>query len=326
MIAQPTLEKSQFGKASETYSVEKIDTTDFSPGSSGENITWDFSGSSITTSNPFFYYFSYENAPQVEDFDDATVVFTDSVFTYDFEYYQQSENEISLIGSANTSNQDKWLYTDTKKIFEYPMAYLDSFTDSFIGKEIHAPNLHSGEPSFRWGNRKVVYDGYGTLITPNNNTFNAYRLKAIEYVHDSTCIQCSVNFHILYDINDTTYYWFSAEQNHFLLKYNVRHSLRDSAVLSISKSIDLIDTGALVTNIEQSIPDKISIQQSGHFIEVLHLEDSGAQYILYNLMGQTIQKGTIINNRIKIKNTYSGILICYIQSGHTTLYKKIHYE
>ncbi len=131
--------------------------------SAGANQTWNLSGltaatigtMSVVSSGPCSS--TYPTANWVESLPNAT-----------HHYYARTASQIEAVAENIPTNcTGGTSYTDTKITLKFPFNYTDNFTDPFIN------TAGSGTAS-------VVYDGYGTLITPTATLTNVARLTVTD--------------------------------------------------------------------------------------------------------------------------------------------------
>lgn len=156
-----------------TFTVFAINAAGVSPGNAGANQTWNFSGvqtlgqSTGTCTNP-------AQTPQAAFFPTATQATT---FGSGNSFIKVTNTEISAVGSYD--GQSVFINSDPEKIFQFPFAYQQTFTDpwalsySFQGVTVN-----------RKGTTTVTYDGYGTLVTPEITLQNVTRVKLIQDSYD----------------------------------------------------------------------------------------------------------------------------------------------
>jgi PKD repeat protein len=178
--AQITITADDFPQAGDIFiSVNCEIPPAFDFGSPGANQTYDFS--MLTPTDTFTNSFvSPIGTGGSSEFPNATL----AVGTPDdgFGYYQQNSNEFLVLGfyvdtSANGIGQYAAIhYNPASKLFEIPTTYNTSFTNM----SSYAITMADGSGTFdstRFNvitEADVLFDGYGTLITPNGS-FDALR-------------------------------------------------------------------------------------------------------------------------------------------------------
>jgi len=167
VIAQPTLDASDLNYTiGVTY--ESANAQYINPGSSGANVTWDFSAFSPTATTTI--------VPQA-----GNQSFPNSNITLNYgqaeAYFEENATGRSMWG-VNASGTII-SYTDPDKIMFYPLTYNSTETNNF------AASFFSGVQFDRAGTTEVTYDGYGTVITPTGTFNNAVRVY-IQQVYSDT--------------------------------------------------------------------------------------------------------------------------------------------
>ncbi len=167
VIAQPTIQSSDFYPAvGESFVLNYGNYV--SPGSAGNDVTWDLSGitaNSVIPVNALAANSSYPGS------------------TITIEYQGQSNLHPNLtptgylIVGESTSTASA-TYTDAKKLYQFPMTIGTSYTENFNGSIVS-----SGVTFSRTGSVTSEVDGYGTLITPSGTYTNVLRIHS---VHTST--------------------------------------------------------------------------------------------------------------------------------------------
>lgn len=94
--------------------------------------------------------------------------------------YWGASTEINANGNIIVQNAP---YSDPEVIFSYPMMFQDSVSDDFVG----AFDAGGGIVVNRTGSNYRIYDGYGTLIMPNGQTFtDVIRIRLVQTYSDSS--------------------------------------------------------------------------------------------------------------------------------------------
>lgn len=172
--------------------------SNFNPGSSGANVTWDFSGLNAPDTGTIMI-----RAAADTNFAMADIYFTQAGADA---YFATSNDTFQFYGFD--AGQVQVSFSDPEDQIRYPFAYGDSFTDTKLGS-----SRGFGQTAQRSGNIKVEADAHGTLITPDGNYPNSLRLKYVR--HDTDYFNGSaVNIS-----TDTIYYWYHANFRFPLMSY-----------------------------------------------------------------------------------------------------------
>lgn len=138
-------------------------------GAAGANVIWDFSSLPFVSSFPIQFQ-SVTTAPF------ASNVTNSNYFTLlhldQFSYYNLSADKYEYLASShNTTLQ---LFPNPETMLSFPFSFNSSFTDTY-----------QTTPTSPTTTKFVIYDGYGTVITPFNIYTNCVRLKTT-YSNSST--------------------------------------------------------------------------------------------------------------------------------------------
>ena len=177
----------------------------------GANFTWDYSKLK-TTGTALYEYKSALTTPYIFSFFGAmglkiadTLGFGQLSITKVYGFYKNSSSEFVQRGYGFSMTIPgtsfplplKGEYTDVDEIYEFPLTYNDSFTNSFnlkipIGT---APFLLGN--FYRKGSRSTVVDGWGKITTPYKKGMDCIRLKSTYTSKDSVAITTpALNFGI----------------------------------------------------------------------------------------------------------------------------------
>ncbi|MFM9985141.1 MAG: T9SS type A sorting domain-containing protein [Flavobacteriales bacterium] len=175
-----------------------------SAGSSGENVTWDFSnlapGTSATTT-----VIAPEDAPMGSSFPNSNGATDAGGGVYGF--FSVTAASYSFCG-INTGFSVAF-YDDPQDFLRFPFTYGDSYADPY-----HS-NFTSGVDFERTGTMTVEADAWGTLILPWGTVQNAVRIHATEEAIDES------------DVLDLTYFtdyytWYAPGFHGSVLSYSAQ--------------------------------------------------------------------------------------------------------
>jgi len=138
----------------------------YPPGSSGPNVTYDFSTlvSGGTIAND---YLDPATTPYASSFPNSTVAVTDGLGSYG--YYTGTNTSLGLDGFGSTTAN--FTCVDDIQILIYPFTFGDSFND-----QLDCSGTSGGTPFARSGTSYGNADGYGTLIMPYGTIDNVLRV------------------------------------------------------------------------------------------------------------------------------------------------------
>ena len=132
-------------------------------------------------------YLDPATTPFISTFPQATHVFTDLSFPNVYAYYQASSTEVFYLGLEAGSG---WhINTDPEKVFDLPMTYGNSFTDTWVAN-VRPIN---GDDFIRTGTSTVTYNGYGTVILPGGTYTDCARIETVQVCSDTSVINSTAN-------------------------------------------------------------------------------------------------------------------------------------
>lgn len=175
-LAQPTLTATginpTLGMTLTYYSVQ----SQYSPGNSGANQTWNLSTMSGTSLG-------------------LTTIVTASSTTYGSQFsnaniaYSTPGSGVSYIKTSSTAQQNYGMapesgaavlsYYNPEDLLRFPFTYNDTYSDTW------GVTFVSGTTFYRTGTTTVTADGYGTLITPTGTYTNVLRVHFYQSYRDS---------------------------------------------------------------------------------------------------------------------------------------------
>lgn len=206
IAAQPIITAAQDNQTGDyTYYHTDISLSNLDAGSSGANVTWDFSqyipGS--TTTKQIIY-----NCPggnnNCSTFPEANKLINVGAESYN--YMKFTNTELLSLGSKQTSSGMTTIYTyDNPKLEQkYPMTYLDSYTDTWSSYSTPAQSTETGSET-------VTNDAYGTLKTALGTFSNTLRTKRIMN------ITTTINGGTVMNVISESYSWASSDFSGALL-------------------------------------------------------------------------------------------------------------
>ncbi|ATN05144.1 hypothetical protein CRN76_06865 [Chryseobacterium indologenes] len=161
------------------YAVDFTQLGSLTPGPSGANVLWDFSQytSAITTTQ--IRYDCPGGNTNCSDFSLANKMASGGGGSY--AYFKYANNELSTLGTKSVNNgvTTYYTYTDPSLELEFPVTYLQSFTDSWAGHSTPASVTETGT-------NIVTVDAYGTLKTALGTFPNTLRVKIEKNITSNT--------------------------------------------------------------------------------------------------------------------------------------------
>jgi hypothetical protein len=146
---------------------------DFSPGTAGADLTWDFSGLTADGSTSS----SFISAAQVNgasEFSSANLAVMHGDVA---QFYSANQAALQSWGEYAVGGNAYQIYSDAKDLLRFPIGFGQSFTDDYASANRASEN--AGEYS-RQGVINVEVDANGTLITPAGTFNNVLRVKSID--------------------------------------------------------------------------------------------------------------------------------------------------
>ncbi|MBL7804486.1 MAG: T9SS type A sorting domain-containing protein [Saprospiraceae bacterium] len=199
--AQPTLTNDVFPLNGIEFSLAQADTTAVSPGASGADQLWDFSGLQVlsvtgpvrmvgSNSTPYAAQFPFANLAAVWAVDQDSF----------YRYYRKENSALSLIGLVEYGQPT--LFDDPETLLSTPLAFEGAYGDYFARHNYLPDNQLQGVAQ-----KTAVYDGWGTLKTPLGTFSNAMRVRTETVYRDTSWLFAgySINEHV-----DVSYDWYVA--------------------------------------------------------------------------------------------------------------------
>lgn len=171
--AQPTITLADitpsYGSQIVNYSSDFLDINE-----EGSNLTWDFSSLSSEESE-VMHIVSPTGQPGTDLFPDATHVILVNLDEGDvFTYQKYADGAVSAMGIYTEIELVLvQIYTDPKTMFELPMTFGNSSTDTYHSEA----DLGSGLVMVQDGQFTSTVTGYGTVITPMGVYENVLQVK-----------------------------------------------------------------------------------------------------------------------------------------------------
>ncbi len=175
-----------------------------SPGASGSGQVWDFS--TISTSGKI-HPLKVNSSPSenLDGLSENNLSLTDN----GYEYILLSEgNGYQEVGYINPEKHLTLTYSDPIERMRFPMAFGDSYSDSFTGTA-----FYNGRSRIDLtGTYRVAADGWGTLILPNHIMHNVIRVKSV---------RSSLQTNVCGTLSSTTirYNWYAPGYRYPVLSY-----------------------------------------------------------------------------------------------------------
>lgn len=302
-FAQPIVEAANFPVTShaDAFSVENPDN--LSPGGSGANQVWDFSG--VNATNSWLSIISMDvipmaSAPLAGTFPTANYCIkrVDIEGNQFYTMYAISPNTMEVVGSIYVNSFPlatlPTYLTDTEKSFQFPYTFntvIDDTSETDISTSPTQVN--------------TVYDGYGTLITPFGTYNNVIRCKETRSWIENT---------------DTYYHWYNTNPFYEIMQGNF-----DAAAIGGSNNITIYKN---TTFLDLPKNEKISFAMYPNptYGDLFVRAAEAAQNLsasVFDSNGKLVLEGDLVGNTINLKELCSGIYLVKItDQNHATLYSQ----
>lgn len=277
------------------------------PGSSGANVTWDFSGVTI---DEYQAEVTVKNPSDVNgntDFPDATHAMSLNLgFLTVNSFLSFTGNTFTEYGSLDEDGTFGTTYSDPKQHFTFPINYLDSGSDTYSGI-VSSPGLNGSNVS---GTTSYVADAYGTITTPSGTYENAIRYKVTgqeELVVFGTAMVSDI----------TEYYWYT---NAYPVPVFIIHK-EVSSVMSMPTDSSNTTTMLMsytsnptgVDNLVTQNKMKLAPNPANDFIQIDFEFQGLALLRIYDATGKLLKENAIDSaERVDLTSLKSGIYIAEI--------------
>lgn len=258
-------------------------------GPAGANVTWDFSSLNYTNAG-IITVVDPAGTPKYSKYSTANLCLEiDAMGFMIYNYYKADANAISKVGEgvSGTLPSEIDYLTDNKVWAKFPFNYNETVTDSWRGATSNGVDT-------------ILYDGYGTLITPFDTFTNVVRLRTIS--NDST-----------YGL-DTTYTWFATTPILFEIM-----EMTDGESL-ILEEMPTVTTG--IQNIVHENPVRIYPNPAKEYITI----DAGkvkGNVAIYDATGKLVKQAAIdgTTQTIATADLKPGIYFYSLVSSNNKQYK-----
>lgn len=302
LIAQPTLDNTLFPIIGDSVNyISLSDGQGVLPGTTGSNLTWDFSNLNLTGSNFSVTYLDPSSTGNSSLFPEANIAKYYSA--NQIEYYKKNNDSLNFYGDATTGVGVRY-YHNSRLNLKVPMNFGESFSDDFASNFING----SGLSVTRTGTVQSTFDGYGTLVLPNITIPNCMRIKTARYVHD---IQGST----VNNTYDTLYHWYAPNVRDYIIYYysktisgtnyafgNVRNYLDINSISELNNGDNLIDIYPNPTSETLTI----SLPENAATSDCILVDNTGKEVRRFSVSGG--------ENLVNISGLKNGIYLIQIDS------------
>ncbi len=230
------------------------DTNGISPGNSGANQSWNFSGVVSLGDTANYMFVLPSGTPYGSSFPTATIAgnSTANPTAYWYGYYNSSV--FQLLGNQNSSIRVE--YTDPKIFRTYPMSYGQTVTDTYRSVTYSGTNVVQKVS----GSLSITYDAYGTLTLPSGTAVNCGRLKIISYEVDTLIFGTTM---IEY-IKDTVWIWGKSNYRYELFEIDKHWISEDGVNYTGFKWVQYIPNinSVGIVPVSNEIPSEFRLEQN----------------------------------------------------------------
>jgi hypothetical protein len=282
-FAQPVLTANHMPDADSGIKADMYVSTNITnPGGPGANGVWDFSFQSSFDPIGKLEYMGVAGTEFADDFITCNLVARRTVNGDTFyNYYTDLSSEV-IINGENMGSSFFFTYptSNTKVLFQFPMHYQDSFTDTF---------------SSNHGQGYVIreYDGWGTVKTNFYEFNNVVRIKNITHTFAGTT---------------TSYDWYTTDKYIPVVHYEVTGN-----IMTILKMFPVSVENTVAANTLVTLaPNPFKEQATLYVDNVL----PGMKLTITNAIGQVVRQSDVNNNNTVINKDAlsSGMYFYQLQS------------
>jgi hypothetical protein len=293
----------------------------YGPGASGANVTWDFSTAESDT-------VAYTTVV------DVTSTGFESTFSssdYAMEgvqgdswlYFEHDANSMSSTGAAGNllGNGDiESPFSDPLLLHEFPRIYQSNFDDTYAFiTEASGAGLPLPIPvhMIRLTHNGHVFDttdAYGTLITPTG-TYEALRVKTVDYTHDIIEIQLSPIFPVWTEFSNTmdtttSYAWHTKEEMLAIAEFTY-DSLGNPRQFTYSAVPPVSTVG--IEDVDEESPFALYPQPASDQLFIKGLNQAGNhQTQVFSIDGKMVRNEVLSGNSLNVNGLKSGMYILRI--------------
>lgn len=333
---QISINSSDMPSENDEYLVSNSLLLSFDEDATGTDYEWDYSDLlSISQDSmefvaisdlSFIYQFIYNNPfdPENQATEGLKLNGIDLIPDIDIEdpmlFTKNSSSKIEEIGYGVTFSGLPFpvQYDDKKTLYEFPLAYGDSVSDSYAFS-VTVPNLaYLGET----GTRTYEVDGWGTLISPFGS-FEVLRTRIESVFEDSIYIDSS-DFGISIPRTVITYEWLAEDMGVPVLQITTEFGLVTSVVYQ-----DSLQITTTIAEAKLELGDFIIYPQPAEDIVKIKLDQPYARpfsVFIYDLSGKEVIRETFSNSRLISINTSqlnAGIYMIEVNLEETRKVKKL---
>lgn len=295
-------------------------------GTSGANVTWDFSNVvdwQTVTANyatcselEYTYCDSFQDENLVE-YDSSE---SSSMENFTYEFYNLNSGALQYLGEQSGPNDDLYPYQNKEDLLRFPFTYNDAYIDTFQGVS------HSNTaPFFTYGTNSVTCDGYGTLKLPMEVIDSVLRIHEIEITGNSFNQDTATT--VPFFINDR-YIWYSTNRRGILLMISYLENTVTGDTTRSARGIYYQQIPTAVNNISNL--DNISVSPNpANGVVNIRYNNTNGNNVLISITDVTGREVAVINGtnsqqvQYNTSNLQAGIYFVRLQTDNGTVTKKL---
>jgi hypothetical protein len=287
------------------------DALSVSFGSSGSGQSWDFSAALIDSSSTVSFVNS-SGAPGSQFYAGATIV-ESSTYTGAqlFNYYKGTASSYENLGvySGNGVNYDVAL--DAKKLLEFPMSYLTTFTDEYVFQRY----VSGSNGNNVVGSLTATVDASGTLVFPGGASISdVLRIKYDETYSVTPTFPLPPPYP---SGTQTTYIWVSPSYPGVILA-SWSTGTFDGLTIDPTFYFSIPSAITSINNTSLSLSDiKVNVRENSVFFS-LGDNNPYSRLTISNMAGQIISEKNIENANsaeFSTETMCSGVLFCTLSTS-----------
>lgn len=207
VLAQPTLQyPANVPAIGDVSYLQFVSPTGLSAGSSGPNVSWDFSVLE-NTSNSQVIVVDPATTPAGGDYPGANIAFNMDNVVYSYLIFDNT-GMYYMGAKADTGTYPyQLIYSDHRQLLQYPFAFATSFSDSYKG--ISTASVAEVKVD---GYSIVVADAYGTLTLPTGTYNDVLRINIFDTETDSIFV--GGEFLMLNEVIREQFLWYAPNSKH----------------------------------------------------------------------------------------------------------------
>lgn len=178
VYSQPQITSSFNPVPGDNYTYVTVNTV-ITPGSSGSQVTWDFSTIQIIYNPNTGKYLNPSLTPYAASFPGATVAFEDYQPAGTYHYFIASPTKYEKIGDANVVITN--VYDNPATFYTYPFTYNTKVTSNYACTTQISSTM-TLEKTATW---EAEGDAWGALLLPTGTHQNVLRIKTRHFIEDN---------------------------------------------------------------------------------------------------------------------------------------------